>query len=303
MASKSWRWPLLLAMVLLAYLGLRDLSPQGSALAGLPVRDPETVTPDTGDNSAGEACADCHLDVDAQFQMTAHATAPGWNAAQACSSCHGPGEAHSESTDPADIVRPSTLDPLAASEICLSCHKIKHSGFQFGQSIHKMSDVSCIDCHDPHSTADQMLPKGGVDLCATCHETILAEFRLARSHPLSDSDAGCANCHNPHGSKNVRSLGTFGNEACGACHFEKAGPFLYYHDVTNIDGCRSCHRVHGSPNRHLLTDTRQINLCYRCHSAAFTPGFHSAATFVNEKCTACHTAIHGSNTNPFFLEE
>jgi predicted CXXCH cytochrome family protein len=70
-----------------------------------------------------------------------------------------------------------------------------------------------------------------------------------------------------------------------------------------MDGCRSCHQIHGSPNRHLLTHSRQINLCYECHSGANTPGFHGAEQFLNEKCTACHTAIHGSNTNQLFLEE
>ncbi len=84
---------------------------------------------------------------------------------------------------------------------------------------------------------------------------------------------------------------------------DKEGPFLYEHDVSIVDGCRACHTVHGSANRHLLTDARQINLCYKCHPATQTPGFHNASAFLNEKCAACHTAIHGSNTNEFFLEE
>jgi predicted CXXCH cytochrome family protein len=81
------------------------------------------------------------------------------------------------------------------------------------------------------------------------------------------------------------------------------GPFLYSHDVVIVDGCASCHVVHGSPNRHLLRHQTQVNLCYECHSGSVTPGWHSAPRFLNEKCTACHTAIHGSNTNPLFLEE
>jgi predicted CXXCH cytochrome family protein len=73
--------------------------------------------------------------------------------------------------------------------------------------------------------------------------------------------------------------------------------------VVIVDGCASCHVVHGSPNRHLLRHQTQVNLCYECHSGSVTPGWHSAPRFLNEKCTACHTAIHGSNTNPLFLEE
>jgi hypothetical protein len=44
-------------------------------------------------------------------------------------------------------------------------------------------------------------------------------------------------------------------------------------------------------------------MCYKCHPGTTTPGFHNASEFVFEKCTACHTAIHGSNTNPNYLEE
>ena len=246
-------------------------------------------------------CRDCHEDVVDQFRLTAHATAGGWDPSKACSSCHGPGETHSESMEVKDIVRLKALLPRESSKTCLSCHT-GHTGFRFRQSLHSLKDVGCIECHNPHSTKDHMLTKTGVTLCAECHQGILAQFELPRSHPLGDGVNGCADCHNPHGSKNARNLRSFGNDNCATCHFEYAGPFLYSHDVGSIDGCQTCHSVHGTPNRHLLTDTRQFNLCYQCHSAATTPDFHSTA-FVNEKCTACHTAIHGSNTNPFFLEE
>jgi predicted CXXCH cytochrome family protein len=93
-----------------------------------------------------------------------------------------------------------------------------------------------------------------------------------------------------------------GNFTCDKCHAEKTGPFLYPHDASAVDGCAACHRVHGSPNRHLLTHERQINLCYQCHPGTQMPGFHSPGAFVNKKCTACHAAIHGSNTHPSFRE-
>ena len=94
-----------------------------------------------------------------------------------------------------------------------------------------------------------------------------------------------------------------GFDTCTECHMDKRGPFLYNHDVSLVEGCGSCHDPHGSPNRHLLNHARQNNLCYECHPGTTTPSFHSFGRFVGEKCTACHTAIHGSNVNPFFLEE
>ncbi len=250
-----------------------------------------------------ETCEACHEETVKKFSRTPHATAPGWSAEKACESCHGPGQAHVDNDDGTGIVRPTTLLPEEASAVCLSCHKEQHSQFGFPQSTHSLSDVSCVDCHNPHSVAVKMIDKGRVELCATCHQAIVGQFDLPRSHPLDDTGDGCAGCHNPHGTKNPRMIRSFSNETCGGCHMDKEGPFLYEHDVSLVDGCRACHTVHGSANRHLLTDARQINLCYKCHPGTQTPGFHSASTFLNEKCAACHTAIHGSNTNEFFLEE
>ena len=92
-------------------------------------------------------------------------------------------------------------------------------------------------------------------------------------------------------------------QTCESCHFEKVGPFVYDHGTLLPDGCASCHEVHASTNRHLLRHDSQVNLCYECHNANVTPGWHSASRFVNQKCSACHSAIHGSNTNQFFLED
>ncbi len=250
-----------------------------------------------------EACANCHEEVVAEFQRTAHARAHGLKAEESCENCHGPGAAHADGGDPALIVRFAELSTAKASEACLSCHKEQHRQFSFKRGAHSLNDVGCVDCHNPHLTTETMLRARGADLCATCHQSIVGQFNQPRSHPLSRGDEACANCHDPHGTKNPGSLKRAGTETCTTCHVDKAGPFLYEHDISIVDGCQACHQVHGTPNRHLLTHSRTINLCYQCHTGAMTPGFHSAPTFLNEKCTACHTAIHGSNTNFAFLEE
>lgn len=284
MRGVGWRSPFVLFLAILLYSGTSYFAED--------------------DYVGSEECGACHEEVVADFQKTGHAKAPGWKKEEGCESCHGPGTAHIEGDgDLAKIIRPQTLPPREASESCLSCHSRHEKQFTFGQGIHSLSEISCIDCHSPHTTTEKMLKKTGAELCATCHQGIVAQFQLPRSHPLAEADKGCVNCHQPHGTKNWRMSAGFGNQACAQCHFEKTGPFLYSHDVGMMDGCQSCHEVHGTPNRHLLKHSRAINLCYQCHTASQTPGFHSALTYVNEKCTACHTAIHGSNTNPFFLEE
>jgi hypothetical protein len=42
-------------------------------------------------------------------------------------------------------------------------------------------------------------------------------------------------------------------------------------------------------------------LCYSCH--AEVPGFHLGGRFGEDaNCTNCHSAIHGSNFHPAFLQ-
>lgn len=249
-----------------------------------------------------ETCAACHDEVASAFARTTHGLAPHWDEEMGCEGCHGPGQAHVDG-DLEAIVKPQELPPAEASATCLSCHDRHEALFGSATSPHRLSDITCIDCHSPHSTAEQQLPVRGVQLCGDCHQAVVAQFDMPRSHPLPATGPACETCHDPHTGNTLPSSRGFGNPVCTDCHFEKSGPFVYAHDVALVDDCSSCHQVHGSTNRHLLTHARQVNLCYECHAGTTTPGFHNAGNFVNEKCTACHTAIHGSNTNPFFLEE
>jgi DmsE family decaheme c-type cytochrome len=258
----------------------------------------------TGDGRVGsEMCAGCHDEVAAEFALTGHATAKGWDAESGCESCHGPGEAHVESGDLADIRRFPDLSRRDASAVCLECHGNTHPSMRIGDGIHRRGDIGCTDCHDPHSRTDKMVPRNRVELCSRCHPSVVAQFDLPIHHPLGTAGKGCATCHDPHGvaitSNRVHNLGLNGG-VCADCHRDKVGPFVFPHDVSIVDGCRACHEMHGSPNRHLLTATRQITLCFQCHPDPMGP--HSPSNLVNQKCTTCHVDIHGSNTNSSFWE-
>jgi len=258
----------------------------------------------SGDYAENDQCAACHEEIATAFSRTTHARTDGWGETHQCQACHGPGAAHIEGDgDISRIVRPGTLNSKESSAICLECHSRNSTNFSHDSALHNLGDVSCIDCHNPHEKNPKMLKKVGAELCAQCHQATVSRFDLPRSHPLAAGEKACVACHSPHAKASLGMNEGFATIKCTECHFEKAGPFIYNHDIGMVEGCQSCHQVHGTSTRHLLKAQRMIELCYQCHPGTTTPAFHSATNFLNEKCTACHTAIHGSNTNEFFLEE
>ena len=278
-------------------------------LAGLAlVVAPVTVAQDGEGYVGSETCEACHVDEVEAFRLNPHTTAPGWDTAAGCEGCHGPGAEHAESGDPATVTF-ETLSARESSGRCLDCHRREEKQFNARRGIHHLADVACVDCHSAHSTAPNLLDRLSVETCGGCHQGVVAQFALPRTHPLPETgrrrgeqteiptSISCEGCHEPHARDTPAANAAMGlaQVNCVKCHTEKAGPFLYPHDVSMVDGCQSCHQVHGSPNRHLLTHAEVQNLCYECHNR------HSASSF-EQKCTACHIAIHGSNTQPSFRE-
>ena len=78
------------------------------------------------------------------------------------------------------------------------------------------------------------------------------------------------------------------------------------------EGCTACHNPHGSVNPELLT-VRDSNLCLRCHAQTAGRGAAGGIYIGNVNHTGfflhygtcwtagCHTAVHGSNIQPFLL--
>lgn len=262
----------------------------------------ETTTVDT------ELCAACHEDVVARFA--------GPHAAQeaSCAACHGDPTAHLEAGGGTDTIfsfgedNPHTVN----SRACLECHADDHPRFLRG--AHARAGMDCQSCHSVHDPAPgswaNLKKSDGVtrpmdDLstrtlaCRECHGDVFTQFELNERHRLQEGILDCQSCHDPHGPSPRTQLAAFEQESCVECHGDKGGPFVFEHGSSRVDGCVACHAPHGSPNRHMLKFQRVGALCYSCHTAV--PGFHASFT-LETNCANCHSSIHGSNFDPFFLK-
>ena len=231
-----------------------------------------------------------------------------------CESCHGPGSLAIEELLPLDTpgeyrCKHETLLPLeqlpaqAQSLVCLKCHSAAATTnltrWHFGE--HSAAGISCFECHNLHQTSAQKVSRKDQDaLCFQCHPDVKAAFAARSHHPVPEKKLICVDCHNPHGSS-LRSdlIGLTVKETCTRCHMEYQGPFLYQHaDVT--EDCINCHNSHGSPNQRLLRVGEPF-LCLQCHSghssvvSAPALADQNYKTAYYQRCTDCHSSIHGSD--------
>jgi DmsE family decaheme c-type cytochrome len=151
--------------------------------------------------------------------------------------------------------------------------------------------------------------------CFKCHLEIQAQFNLPQHHPVPEKKMNCVQCHDPHGLDIMKRAGGLAmgrlNQACAPCHREQTKPRVYEHEALR-EGCPTCHQPHGSINRKLLAQP-DLNLCLRCHGQVQGPSLRfgeivigkvNHTTLVRQGAcwsAGCHTAVHGSNINPYFL--
>lgn len=215
-----------------------------------------------------KSCADCHGNITRAFPTSPHGRLNLGKSAMSghhgCESCHGPASKH---VALGAAGREFIVNPGKNPESCFQCHHKEHAEFNFPEH-HPVIEgkMNCIQCHDPHGL-DSMKPAGG-----------LAMARV--------------------------------NQTCAQCHREQAKPVAFEHAAMR-EGCTSCHSPHGSINPKMLT-ARDSNLCIRCH--AQVPGVGTPGKiYIGSKdhsnylrygtcwIAGCHTAVHGSNVQVFFL--
>lgn len=232
-----------------------------------------------------------------------------------CESCHGPGSlavsqlkttsSGEQQCDTETLLPISDLPAQAQSLICLKCHSASSSPnlVFWSNSSHASGEVSCFNCHKLHLGAEQKLSRHDMaETCYGCHQNVRNQFSQISHHPVNEHKMDCADCHNPHGSETKGMLrGATVKATCTRCHMEYQGPFVYEHaDIT--EDCTNCHSPHGSSTNPLLVASQPF-LCMQCHAGHHSSSGSARGTLSSmdmkevfyNRCTDCHSSIHGTD--------
>jgi len=250
-------------------------------------------------------CAMCHEEIPAEFAASPHGRLMAMKSEavleRSCEGCHGSAAAHIDDPSPENIIR------VPGPAQCVSCHPDRMSKAEILVPRHNRSGVICLDCHvsgheDDVTPVNHGLKQEPTALCRTCHQGEAASFNMPYAHRDGQHPFDCTECHSVHTDTRQGRLTMLGNGgACIECHTEKAGPFIFPHQPSQLDTCMACHVPHGTTNPKLLTRPNIDMLCLECH--ANVPSFHDVSRPRYQNCINCHAAIHGSNRDPRLIEE
>lgn len=274
-------------------------------------------------------CSACHEDVVSRFTANPHHVAdlvdrPGSGGDLAsCIACHGDPTAHINEGGSGPIRSfGEGMPPMQTNQVCMDCHGDTHPRFE--ATAHARMGMDCTSCHTVHGADGPPLenlmrpvevstdsaianPSVASGVCIECHAGVAAEFQFNERHRLEEGILDCSSCHDPHEPQTRLQLGGFKQEQCLQCHADKGGPYVFEHGAVRVEGCTACHTPHGSPNRHMLEHQDVAELCYSCHAGVpqFHFGFNPTAPprfGLDTNCTNCHSTIHGSQVDPYFLK-
>ena len=187
-------------------------------------------------------CASCHMTtLEKQFDASTNAYSTTWAAMGInCNQCHGDTTAHGADPDNESLFPPK-VDRNQAMETCAPCHARREELTSHFEPLDKFSDhyrlalvdssdiyyadgqvqgenyvytslkhssmgahgVTCMDCHDPHSTKN-ILPWENNSLCMQCHTSpersngkVIPDMVAHSKHPINSTGWQCVNCHMP----------------------------------------------------------------------------------------------------------
>jgi DmsE family decaheme c-type cytochrome len=216
------------------------------------IRNPAKLAPAETDRT----CLTCHLN---QPTHIGRIQGPHARNQVSCVACHAVHKTPEE-------LRPRKTTAINAE--CAQCHTAVWASFQRPYK-HKLPEgaMSCVDCHNPHSTQlskSIRTVSANEPGCLRCHGDKRGPFVFEHA-PVRFQ--GCATCHEPHGSANPRMLAR--------------------HEVRFT--CLECHA--NTPATAAASRTL----------GGVPPAFHDLRNPRFQNCVVCHVKVHGSNASPELL--
>jgi cytochrome b subunit of formate dehydrogenase len=252
-------------------------------------------------------CADCHDDVQADFDASIHGQALKRNApfAPRCSDCHGVHDITSPS-DPA-----SSAYKMNVPYMCGRCHRegapvastyriTEHNIVEnYSQSIHGEGlfekgltvTATCTDCHLSHHILPHTDPNASISprniaaTCMQCHSRIEDVHDKVIRGELWEKSPGaipaCTDCHLPHKARKEIVALTVSDNSCLKCHQERDAYKVVGGDSLSMHVARDelGRSVHGNIP------------CVKCHSDIDPRLDRPCEPSGKVDCAACHAKI------------
>ena len=245
----------------------------------------------------GPLCDGCHsVNYDLQTKRPTE-----WNVG--CEACHGPGGAHLSEPVNGNIVNPSNLDAIRATDICIQCHSQ-------GQPHANPIDGFYFDWPVGYRPGTRLSNRWRLDEAHLGEETFTHwPDGSAHKNRMQGNDyiqsqmyvkgVTCSGCHDVHGTKHDADLIAPGNDVCLTCHQPQLQPgpagsvenHTRHAEDSEGSHCITCHmppiaRTVGSVN-------------VRSHTFKFISPILTEKHGIPNPCTICHT----DETNQWAIDE
>ena len=244
--------------------------------------------PDNMQRPTGPTCDGCHsVDYDVKTKQVAE-----WNVG--CEKCHGAGSEHAAHPTRSNILNPSRMDYVAASDTCIQCHSqgrplqnpIEGRYFDWPVGFHvglKLSDYWKLEDHKLGETTFTHYADG------TAHKNRMQGNDFVQS-VMYRRGVTCLDCHDTHGTENYGQLRKPAATICLDCHgpLSPNGPRTAtleehtHHKIGSAGSqCVACHM----PN----IETTIADVKVSAHTFAFISPAMTDRYNIPNPCTSCHT--------------
>jgi predicted CXXCH cytochrome family protein len=244
--------------------------------------------PDNLKRPTGPTCDGCHsVDYDIRRKKVAE-----WNVG--CERCHGPGSEHIDYPSRGNILNPTRMDYIAASDTCIQCHSQgrplinpiegKYYDWPVGYRMGlRLQDFWALEGYTQGQASFTHFPDG------TAHKNRMQGNDFVQS-VMYRRGITCFSCHDAHGTDHNAQLRKPADKICLDCH----GPL-------SLNGPRTAtleehtHHKDGSPGGQCVTchmpqiETTLADVKVHAHTFRFITPEMSDKYKIPNPCNSCHT--------------